>query len=1053
MTGCHAWEIDSARTVRDPVRIAMTLTATRLFGARVRATHDAAKLTESSPEKLRLARTTGRTVLADYEDAPLAIDEVDEGMVVVGGSHALLLRNDGSIVVKPIPEETIAEAKKPAGGGSRKPLPSKNTESGYGFYGTVKALLGGTSKVWEAASQALLERFPKQSPETIRQFLDSKNGRDLADAMRPSGKLDDGYALGNLEESAVEVVKKTAWLDKAMERFAKLPPEVEESLLNEDTGDITFDINISDLVDYDAGGMAPTSAWQPVHSAASHGASYQAARKAALKAFRAALRKDSKFMALAREHGYSLINESQDSDPMKPRLQEEDYADIVVGDDGLLLVVDGETIAVENCDLNSEEDCLRAEGELARQAAALGFTDETDEGVVLEGTFDASYAKGGKVVNGDEEDDWQSGEGYYARRYRRRTSNAETGKPMMPALESIRYGITINVGNEPALMEAMLAKAAHCLKGAAFYVGEHDALGGVCVGFQTAEEAHAFRSLVANPGESPVRTLKLGEGKIPPQFLKKKKKKKGAKSDDDEDADKDADDKASDSDDAEDEPDKKDSDDDEEEQEETLMRVASDFLSENLDPNVEILTIRRYDTLVSEGDYEGALDLAETLAGKLGKLDEYKRRTGSSLSNFRRSLKQQTSQEKVRNRSRRKEYRTNASMRRKKAKYAVRVKRFRRRHESIGESDADASLATRVEAVIKRLRSDAKADDELRDQYNDYAQQLSALAKALRSGKGVAAAADDLEGDTISQLPTALRKTLLAQFPDAHWKGKASADEAMTERKAPLGTGQRFKALKAKLSKRGGVSNPGALAASIGRKKYGAKKFAALAHHGKLGEDVFEDELNQLVATALLNEFVGNSAGDAFYIPDTKLIVGETIRDALVAQEVALGLAEADSGAADDTFKTSQGGGASADTTFAQICAGVFGDIKGEYTGFQGLKERVEQIVGAPVSDPKLMRVMSEFVNCGFIKYTAGKGYILPEDVDTDSLGKLTKAAKIAGNRFVVTIAGGSPVFLPTLEDANKLWKQLPVKLRGIKMPIGGYLESLGIDDSEEAPD
>lgn len=49
---------------------------------------------------------------------------------------------------------------------------------------------------------------------------------------------------------------------------------------------------------------------------------------------------------------------------------------------------------------------------------------------------------------------------------------------------------------------------------------------------------------------------------------------------------------------------------------------------------------------------------------------------------------------------------------------------------------------------------------------------------------------------------------------------------------APLGSGQRFASLEDKLSRRG-VRNPGALAAYIGRKKYGNKKFAALGRHGK----------------------------------------------------------------------------------------------------------------------------------------------------------------------------------------------------------------------------
>ena len=47
-----------------------------------------------------------------------------------------------------------------------------------------------------------------------------------------------------------------------------------------------------------------------------------------------------------------------------------------------------------------------------------------------------------------------------------------------------------------------------------------------------------------------------------------------------------------------------------------------------------------------------------------------------------------------------------------------------------------------------------------------------------------------------------------------------------------LGGGGRFKKLKAKLTKQG-AKNPAALAASIGRKKYGNKKMAAMAASGK----------------------------------------------------------------------------------------------------------------------------------------------------------------------------------------------------------------------------
>lgn len=47
-----------------------------------------------------------------------------------------------------------------------------------------------------------------------------------------------------------------------------------------------------------------------------------------------------------------------------------------------------------------------------------------------------------------------------------------------------------------------------------------------------------------------------------------------------------------------------------------------------------------------------------------------------------------------------------------------------------------------------------------------------------------------------------------------------------------LGGGARFKALQNILAEKG-AKNPGGLAASIGRKKYGQKKMAALASGGK----------------------------------------------------------------------------------------------------------------------------------------------------------------------------------------------------------------------------
>lgn len=47
------------------------------------------------------------------------------------------------------------------------------------------------------------------------------------------------------------------------------------------------------------------------------------------------------------------------------------------------------------------------------------------------------------------------------------------------------------------------------------------------------------------------------------------------------------------------------------------------------------------------------------------------------------------------------------------------------------------------------------------------------------------------------------------------------------------GGGGRFAKLKAKLSHRKGISNPGAVAAAIGRKKYGKRKFQKMASKGR----------------------------------------------------------------------------------------------------------------------------------------------------------------------------------------------------------------------------
>lgn len=51
--------------------------------------------------------------------------------------------------------------------------------------------------------------------------------------------------------------------------------------------------------------------------------------------------------------------------------------------------------------------------------------------------------------------------------------------------------------------------------------------------------------------------------------------------------------------------------------------------------------------------------------------------------------------------------------------------------------------------------------------------------------------------------------------------------------KPKLGSGARFAALESKLASRPGVQNPAALAAYIGRRKYGNRRFQQLSQRGR----------------------------------------------------------------------------------------------------------------------------------------------------------------------------------------------------------------------------
>jgi hypothetical protein len=53
------------------------------------------------------------------------------------------------------------------------------------------------------------------------------------------------------------------------------------------------------------------------------------------------------------------------------------------------------------------------------------------------------------------------------------------------------------------------------------------------------------------------------------------------------------------------------------------------------------------------------------------------------------------------------------------------------------------------------------------------------------------------------------------------------------EKRPKLGSGERFKKLKASLARKPGVKDPGALAAAIGNKKWGQKRMTQMAQAGK----------------------------------------------------------------------------------------------------------------------------------------------------------------------------------------------------------------------------
>lgn len=105
-------------------------------------------------------------------------------------------------------------------------LESQNKE--YGFYGT--AALYGHGKVgarWKAAFLWVAAAMPSWSPENIRDFLDGRPGRHLADQLRDCGdmaKINPAQWLRPMYEFAVEVgiAAKTPCLDLRLKADAEI---------------------------------------------------------------------------------------------------------------------------------------------------------------------------------------------------------------------------------------------------------------------------------------------------------------------------------------------------------------------------------------------------------------------------------------------------------------------------------------------------------------------------------------------------------------------------------------------------------------------------------------------------------------------------------------------------------------------------------------------------------------------------------------------------------------------------------------------------------------
>ena len=118
----------------------------------------------------------------------------------------------------------------------------------------------------------------------------------------------------------------------------------------------------------------------------------------------------------------------------------------------------------------------------------------------------------------------------------------------------------------------------------------------------------------------------------------------------------------------------------------------------------------------------------------------------------------------------------------------------------------------------------------------DIAYQLGQEKAAADLGGLLASGLDNPTAPPASRYTKTAIDKMIQKFAEPKGKkvraGSRKGGKNQPAAKAPVGKGTRFKAMKRKLSKQKGVKNPGALAAAIGRSKFGKGKMQRMAAKG-----------------------------------------------------------------------------------------------------------------------------------------------------------------------------------------------------------------------------